>query len=62
MKSPRLNQNMHYSQPHSELIPEGVSVYDPIVVSRLCGRSHFGVAKARSDHKKYSSVFSVPPR
>jgi hypothetical protein len=32
-------------------MPRRVEVYDPIVVSRLRGRSHFVAAKARLGHK-----------
>jgi hypothetical protein len=42
-------------------IPEGTSSFHPVVVSRLRGRSHFGVAKARPDKKIFPSVPSVPP-
>jgi len=36
-------------------------IYDPIVASRLRGRSRYGAAKARLDHKRFHSVLSVSP-
>jgi len=51
----------------NDSIPEGLpaagrdGAYDPIVVSRLRGRSRYGAAKARLDHKKSPSVSSLPP-